>query len=98
MSRPTIRLANDLEAEVLLGYVGELIDSYNETEMLNFDRTVLVSVYTQLEAILAGHCDNCDYAYGTSSTEDRCGNCGLCYACCDHEAVPAPTLKPQYEY
>ena len=42
----------DLDAEVLLGYVGELIDSFNDSSMSNFDRTALVSVYTQLTAML----------------------------------------------
>lgn len=42
----------DTDAEVLLGYVGELIDSFNDTAMTNFDRTILVSVYTQLTAML----------------------------------------------
>lgn len=51
MSRRPIWVT-DLDAEVLLGYVGELIDSFNDTAMTNFDRTVLVSVYTQLVAML----------------------------------------------
>ena len=42
----------DTDAEVLLGYVGELIDSFNDTAMTNFDRTVLVGVYTQLVSML----------------------------------------------
>lgn len=51
MSRRPIWVT-DLDAEVLLGYVGELIDSFNDSSMSNFDRTVLVSVYTQLTAML----------------------------------------------
>lgn len=51
MSRRPIWVT-DIDAEVLLGYVGELIDSFNDTAMTNFDRTVLVSVYTQLVAML----------------------------------------------
>lgn len=42
----------DTDAEVLLGYVGELIDSFNDTAMTTFDRTVLVSVYNQLASML----------------------------------------------
>ena len=98
MSRRPIWL-DDADVEVLLGYVGELLDDDNLPP--NYVRLVFGKVYGQLESLLAqGHCDNCDYAYDTSSTEDRCGNCGLCYACCDHTAEPTQTqaLKPQYEY
>jgi hypothetical protein len=101
MSKRPVWLA-DLEAEVLLGYVGELIDSFNDSSMSNFDRTVLVSVYSQLHNILdyetKGRCDKCNYAYDITSTVDRCGGCGLCHACCDHEAQPTQTPDPQYEY
>jgi hypothetical protein len=97
MSRRPIWI-DDHEVEVLFGYVAEILDD-DDNLPPNYARTMFVKMYGQLEALLAGgHCDNCDYAYDTSSTEDRCGDCGLCHACCDHEAVPTQTLKPQYEY
>jgi hypothetical protein len=103
VSRPTIRLANDLEAEILLGYVAELLDDDNDVAT-GFARVMLLRTYRQLTEALelaeTGECDNCGHQYDTSSRNDRCGDCGLCGACCSSEPEhqPTQTLKPQYEY